>query len=515
VTLALCDTGLGPDIPVKVEMAEIKNVGERLELSEMSLPEYETVVQGMLTRTIEFKKPLVLGEGYYVMRFTASRPGGATWSRNVSFVVPKDPPPASEAGSPWVGPGGGATHAGETHDAVVPPFYLAEVTNVGGRVLRGSPVVLSRSVLLEREPVQSDIEDLGGIEEAPHPADVVPAKTDAPGLRVLDEPFTWHEQGLFVLQGEHVELEAAGTAPAVSGATGAPEDKPPRRFRFDFTEPLPHPATTHLAVGGDFLCVVDARGSAWGFSRAAGTEIKDGRYDHKAAEGSLKWRVDISPGCRQAVATELELFTGDECIELVTGKTRWTLQKHVLGDRSVAVDGKQVVVTGVTTGDGPRRQMVVMADAETGKIAWERVLAEVDPRDDVRTPPPTVVKGAVIVGSADGILRSLGTTRGEEMWNFKTGNSVFPLGAGAGATAARISSQAVVSDRFVFVAAADGRVYVLDRRKGILEWSYGIGAPVVASPALSGNTLYVADWDGNLYRFVSLSVKKPRSPAKE
>jgi len=531
VSLALADTGIGPDIPVKVEMAQIKDTGDRLELSEMTLPEYETLVFGSLTRMIEFKKPLVLGEGYYVCRFTAGRPGGATWSRNVSFVVPKDPPPPGEVGTPWVAPGGGDAHAGETRDTVVPPFYLAEVTNVGGRVLRGPLVVLPHSVLLRRELIQPELVTerdgwtMSGMKETTPPPAVTPAKTDAQGLRVFDEPFTWHEQGLFVLRGDHVALEAAAeAATAAAGGTAAPEDKPPRQFRFDFPAGAPPPggATAHLAVGGEFLCVVDARGAAWGFARSAGAEIKNGKYDRKTAEGSLKWRADISPGCRQAVATELELFTGNECLEIVTGKTRWTLEKYVLRDRSVALDGKRVVVTGVTPGGAPARQMVLVADRETGKIIWERVLAEVDPRDKVETAPPTIARGAVIVGSADGILRSLLLEKGAESWNFRTARSVVPLSArpdggpqtqqvafGVPSTG-RISSQAVVSDRFVFFAGADGRLYVLDRRKGSLEWTYAVGVPVVASCALSGNTLHLADWDGNLYRFVSLVSKKPQ-----
>jgi hypothetical protein len=487
-------------------MAEIKGLGERLELKELVLPEYETVVRGSLTRTIEFKKPLSVAEGYYVMRFTASGPGGAVWSKNVSLVVPKEPPPQSSPGVPWVGPGGGDLHAGATRDTVIPPFYLSRVVNVGGRVLRGPWVVLPRLVLVRREG-----------RDALSPGGALPGAETTPTLRVLDEPFCWHEadsaiaagtapaatagQGLFALRGDHVVLEAAG--------------EPSREFRFDFTGPPPHPATTHLAVGGEFLCLVDARGAAWGFVRARGAEVKEGKYDRKAAEGSLKWRVDISPGCRQAVVSELELFTGNECLEIVTGKTRWTLEKHVLRDRSVALDGRQVVITGVTAQDGPARQMVLVADRETGKIIWERVLAEVGPRDEVETAPPAVVKGAVIVGSADGVLRSLLLAKGDESWSFKTVGPVLPLSARPDRPAGRISSQAVVSDRFVFFAGADGRLYALDRRKGVLEWTYAIGVPVVASPALSGNTLYLADCDGNLYSFVSLVVKKSRGAGRE
>jgi outer membrane protein assembly factor BamB len=41
----------------------------------------------------------------------------------------------------------------------------------------------------------------------------------------------------------------------------------------------------------------------------------------------------------------------------------------------------------------------------------------------------------------------------------------------------------------------------LDRATGEPRWQYQIGTWVAAGPAVSGNTLVVGAWDGNLYAF--------------
>ena len=482
VSFVLGDTALGADIPVKVEMAHVRREKERLVLMELALPAYQVFGGGPLTRRVTFEKPVILDEGFYVLRFTAGPPQ-ASWSRNVSFVVPKGTPPGRGSGSPWPAPGGNSTHTGQAADNVSPPFHLAGVVGTGWRTLRGSPVVLADAVLV---PVEGNLTRTGSAASGVAPG--------LPTVREMHVPFCCHEQGVFELHPGRVSLETA--------------EKPPRTLRFDFTGPGPNPAATHMVVGGECLCVVDAEGTAWGFVRTRGAEVKGDGYDARAAAESLRWQVGISPGCRQAVATDAELFTGNECLEIASGKPRWTLETYRLRDCSVALSGERVVVTGVTTTGTSTRQVVLVIERETGKLVWEKVLAEVHPLDEVLTAPPAVARGAVFVGSADGVFRALALADGVEAWQFKTGDSVIPLSAGPDRTGGRISSGAVVSDRTVFFGAADGGIYALERRRGTLTWHYNVGLPVLASLALSGNTLYVADWAGNLYTFVSLVEEK-------
>jgi outer membrane protein assembly factor BamB len=53
----------------------------------------------------------------------------------------------------------------------------------------------------------------------------------------------------------------------------------------------------------------------------------------------------------------------------------------------------------------------------------------------------------------------------------------------------------------VIFGADDGRVYVLDAATGEEKWSYEIGAPVKASPAVVGGRILVGADDGVLYCF--------------
>lgn len=510
LTLAVGDTSVGSDIPVKIEMAAIRRVGERLELTELQLPPCRLVSRGRFTKSVEFAEPVELTDGFYVMKLTAVTPAGGTWHRNVSFAVRAGDVPESTFESPWPVPGGGERHTGEVKDTLEVPFRLAGVTHLGERVLSSSPVIVDGAVLIRPE------------EGDPfRPVEVGESGVEPPrqvGVRLMRFPFLHHEQGRFELRPGHVLLKSA--------------EVPPRTFRFDFGERLPEPQRGHMVVGGEFLCVVDEAGSATGFLRSRGAEMKDDDYDRKAAAESLRWQVKISPGCRQAVATEVELFTGNECLDIGTGRLRWKLDKYVLRDHSIAFSGRRLVVTGVTTADGPAKQVVLVVEPDSGKIRWEKVLAEVRPLDDVRTPAPAVAYDTVFVGSADGVFRALGLSRGEELWSYRTGNSVIPLSADPSRRSGRISSAAVVSERYVFFGAADGRIYVLERRparlerpsdgrvyalehrEGTLKWSYDVGLPIAASPAVSGNTLVVADWDGNLYTFVSLVERKERTPLK-
>ena len=47
-----------------------------------------------------------------------------------------------------------------------------------------------------------------------------------------------------------------------------------------------------------------------------------------------------------------------------------------------------------------------------------------------------------------------------------------------------------------------GQVVGIDPDTGEVLWRYNLGVPIKGSPVVSGNALYVCDWDGNLYCFV-------------
>ena len=64
-----------------------------------------------------------------------------------------------------------------------------------------------------------------------------------------------------------------------------------------------------------------------------------------------------------------------------------------------------------------------------------------------------------------------------------------------------LSTPAVVGD-VVYVGGEDGYLYALDVASGEVIWRWDTGVPVKSSPIVSGNMLFVSDYDGNLWAFV-------------
>ena len=110
---------------------------------------------------------------------------------------------------------------------------------------------------------------------------------------------------------------------------------------------------------------------------------------------------------------------------------------------------------------------------------------------------PAVVDGRVYVGSANGGVYSLQASSGLQVWNFSTGDSFD-------------SSVTVVNDLVYAVSrygkiyspdsAIGGDIYCLDAVNGNIIWNFSIGyAASGASPAVSGNSVYVGNNDGNIF----------------
>ena len=54
-----------------------------------------------------------------------------------------------------------------------------------------------------------------------------------------------------------------------------------------------------------------------------------------------------------------------------------------------------------------------------------------------------------------------------------------------------------------YIGSGDGNFYALDAKMGKKLWGYNIGVPIFSSPAISGNTVYIADVTGTIYAFTS------------
>jgi outer membrane protein assembly factor BamB len=66
-----------------------------------------------------------------------------------------------------------------------------------------------------------------------------------------------------------------------------------------------------------------------------------------------------------------------------------------------------------------------------------------------------------------------------------------------------VTSSATICGDLVWIGAGDGLLRALDLATGAPVWSHDFGAPVLAAPAPSGNTLFVATMDGHIYALAS------------
>ena len=101
---------------------------------------------------------------------------------------------------------------------------------------------------------------------------------------------------------------------------------------------------------------------------------------------------------------------------------------------------------------------------------------------------PAIASKVILVGGRDKRFHCLDRVTGEQAWEFRARD--------------RIDSSAVVcNDETVIFGSDDGYLYQLAVADGKELWSYEIGAPVKAPPAVAGKWVIVGADDGSLYAF--------------
>ena len=111
---------------------------------------------------------------------------------------------------------------------------------------------------------------------------------------------------------------------------------------------------------------------------------------------------------------------------------------------------------------------------------------------------PVFYRDLVIANGAS--LRAFDQVSGEPAWEFS-----YPGPDDEHNRRQRMGgmSAPVVTGDVLYAGSENGRLYALDAATGKELWSYNLGLPVKSWPAVSGNALYLSDYDGNLWAFVS------------
>ena len=215
----------------------------------------------------------------------------------------------------------------------------------------------------------------------------------------------------------------------------------------------------------------------------------------EAVSGEILWRVDVGGAVWTplALADGALLFGTDEgtfqALDIATRKSRWRFSfggrirsaAEVTGELALfASDDGFLYAVALSSGEEKWRFDLRSADLD------RRLPATGPPYEyDYRHSSPTLGKGVIYIGSADGNLYAVDVESGRERWRFATGD--------------RIRSTPTVSGGRVYVGSWDGRVYALDASTGEEAWRFDTGNRVQGSPAVAAGRVVVGSRSAKLF----------------
>ncbi len=229
----------------------------------------------------------------------------------------------------------------------------------------------------------------------------------------------------------------------------------------------------------------------------------DGRlYALDATRGEELWHFEgDSPVVSTAAVAGDLVFYGDRAgilraLHRTDGTLRWRLSTGVDMPLPWGNEGwdyytsSPAVLEGIVL-FGSRDGHLYAVEAETGSELWRY------PTDGQIWSSPAVADGTVFVGSADGSLHAVDLASGEPRWRYDTeGRS--HVSAEFGFDRRTIQSSPSVADGRVFFGSRDGHVYAVESQTGSLAWRFDQEVSwCVTSPAVDGGVVYAGSSDGN------------------
>lgn len=223
----------------------------------------------------------------------------------------------------------------------------------------------------------------------------------------------------------------------------------------------------------------------------------------KTSTGELIWKNKAwtrGEGCVATLSLGQNILIGHAnwkglyANDAVTGLLAWENKDGELKYRSgsAAIVGENLYLLS-------SRSLFVM-DAKSGRIIVRKKLGysvEVNST-------PLVTDTEIIFGTTRRGIVALDRQTMEEKWNFKTNPALIYTSPYSKPPSSTVEASPVLVGNTVFIGASDGTLYALNRTDGKLLWKHHTGVPIFATAAVSGNALYMADFAGNVYGFVSI-----------
>lgn len=178
--------------------------------------------------------------------------------------------------------------------------------------------------------------------------------------------------------------------------------------------------------------------------------------------------------------------------DIQTGKCLWEVEKDGIRHRSssAVMDGDVFYLTS-------DKSFFIM-NARNGAIILRKEL----PFSVNVASSPLITNHEIIFGTASEGIVALDRETLKEKWRFRTESAMIYTAPYFRNPSATVEASPVLSGRNIIVGGADGILYIIDKATGALVWKHEIGAPVLATVAISGNMMYAVDYGGNVYGFV-------------
>ncbi len=166
------------------------------------------------------------------------------------------------------------------------------------------------------------------------------------------------------------------------------------------------------------------------------------------------------------------------------GSYLWDEEAGVLGapESKVAIYGTPAVA-GELVYVGGYSGKVYAFTSNLGSLRW------VYPREGTLEPVVggvVVSQGRVYFGGSDGKVHTLDATTGDRLWSsFETGNKIW--------------STPAIDGNTLYIASFDKKLYALNTSDGSKKWEFETGGAIVATPLVYDNTVYFGSFDRHLY----------------
>lgn len=144
-------------------------------------------------------------------------------------------------------------------------------------------------------------------------------------------------------------------------------------------------------------------------------------------------------------------------------------------------------------------QKAACLDASTGEVLWHAAKSA----GTAEGTPVITENGLVLVPGVNATIHALDIKTGSTRWVWdRAAGPVDARTPGESGGAAICDTPAVAGD-YCYFGANDARFYMVDLRSGMTRWWFRAGAPLIESPLIAGNCIFILSGDGHVHALVS------------